>query len=194
MLYIWLCQRTFHSREMGSRCGFKKCYNLILCPETKHSVESQSDLLNSYKGVTRTGSCFISHVGSVLTQVICCYEPGVVTMDDLSLHVLAAMGTSALHLQSGCSLSLEFINFITVWNTFCSDFAFQASLLWFYGISMFDWCKQTYFWSPFSLAHFLSMRLQWDMGQDRLLAQRRHWRGGYHRLPQISPLLLQGHL
>lgn len=35
----------------------------------------------------------------MLTQVICCYEPRAVATADLSLHVLVAMGTSALHLH-----------------------------------------------------------------------------------------------
>lgn len=58
--------------------------------ETKHTVESNSDLMNSNNSVwQRTGSCFISHGGSAVY----------VTTADLSLHLLAAMGTSVLHLH-----------------------------------------------------------------------------------------------
>lgn len=43
------------------------------------------------------------------------------------------------------------------------------------------------------VAHLASaplLRLHRDVGQDRLLAQRRRWRGGHHPVSEVSLLLL----
>lgn len=104
----------------------------------------------------------------MLPQVLHWYQPGAAVTADTSVHVLAAMGTPlSAHQAAVCHRSGLMIQ---------ESKAEQRLVL----PHVDESCSLC-----------VCARLQWDVGQDHLLAQRRHRPGGDHPLPQISLLLLQ---
>lgn len=142
---------------MVSSCGF----NLILRPKTKQATV--------VFWIQMTGGCFISHGGSVLTQVIRCYWPS----------WLAAARWLPWELQGSEQLAL------------CHPTAAWVRRLLLIKIKKVV-LSSSYVVCLSGSAALLCCRLQWDVGQDHLLAQRRRRTGGHHPLPQISLLLLRG--